>query len=279
MDTQSTNPLAGFFRQPAIHLKLPSGGQYWDEKDLSLPVTGEIPVYPMTTKDEITLRTPDALLNGAGIVSVIQSCCPNILNPWNMPSIDVDSVLIAIRIASYSNKMELESKCPHCNEENTYEVDLNEVLARIRAPDYKNLVEVHNLKIKLHPQKYFSVNKTSMINFEEQKVLQTINDESLSDEVRTVRFAESMRRLLAINMQVIVDSTESITTPDGRIVTDTVFISEFYENADRSIVTAIRDWLEKAAELSAVKPVNVVCADCQKPFELSVTFDYASFFA
>ena len=102
----SANPLAKHFRQPAIYMKLPSQGRFWPSEALNLPATGAIPVYPMTAKDEIVLRTPDALMNGQGIIDVIQSCCPNIVDAWRMPSIDVDAVLVAIRIASYGNQMD-----------------------------------------------------------------------------------------------------------------------------------------------------------------------------
>ena len=111
--TQS-NPLAKHFRQPAVYLRLPSGGAYWPNESVILPANGELPVYPMTTKDEIILRTPDALINGAGVVTVIQSCIPSITNAWNMPSVDVDACLIAIRIASYGNGMDVTVICPKC---------------------------------------------------------------------------------------------------------------------------------------------------------------------
>ena len=55
------NPLAKHFRQPAIYLQLPSGGKYWPDGSIDLPLNGQIPVYPMTTRDEISIRTPDAL--------------------------------------------------------------------------------------------------------------------------------------------------------------------------------------------------------------------------
>ena len=97
------NPLAKHFRQPAIYIQLTSQGKFWPENTLELPVTGKIPVYPMTARDEITLRTPDALINGTSVVEVVQSCCPNIKDAWEMPSIDVDSTLIAIRIASFGH--------------------------------------------------------------------------------------------------------------------------------------------------------------------------------
>jgi hypothetical protein len=80
MDTKPINPLSKYFRRPEIYYKLPSNGRYWPENSIELPVNGEIPVFPMTNADEITLKTPDALMNGAGIVSVIQSCCPNIVD-------------------------------------------------------------------------------------------------------------------------------------------------------------------------------------------------------
>jgi Zn finger protein HypA/HybF involved in hydrogenase expression len=278
MGTQSSNPLSGFFRQPIIHTKLPSGGQWWADGSLNLPVTGEIPIYSMTTKDEITLRTPDALLNGAGVVDVIKSCCPNIIDPWAMPSIDVDTILIAIRIASYGASMELETKCPHCSEENTYTADLNNVIHGIKLPNYNAPVETGGLQIRLKPQTYFSVNKTNMISFEEQRVVKTITDDTLSDAEKSEQFANHMRSLVDLNMKVMVDSTVSITTPEGIVVTDQGFITEFYENTDRTNVSAIRTWLEGAAADASIKPMAIECNDCHKNFDLTITFDYANFF-
>ena len=51
--TPSINPLANHFRQPAIHLRLPSGGNNWPTDSLDMPETGELPVYPMTARDEL----------------------------------------------------------------------------------------------------------------------------------------------------------------------------------------------------------------------------------
>lgn len=279
MSTQTANPLAGFFRQPSIHLTLPSKGSYWDEDALSLPVTGELPVYPMTTKDEITLKTPDALLNGAGVVSVIQSCCPNILDPWKMPSVDVDAVLIAIRIASYGNLMEIETTCPHCNEENMYEVDLNQTMAQIKSPDYSSPLVINGLTIYFQPQKYFSLNKTNQTNFEEQRIMQTISNTEISEDERAKVFTEHLTRLVNLNIQILVDSTKCIVTPDGQQVTDPTFITEFYQNTNRAVVQTARDQLAKVSNDVSIKPITVACNSCAKEFKLNITFDYANFFA
>jgi hypothetical protein len=87
------NPLQQYFRQPAIHIKLPSNGEFYPNGSLDMPPTGEIPVYPMTAIDEITYRTPDALFNGQAVVSVIQSCIPNIKDAWASPATDVNAIL------------------------------------------------------------------------------------------------------------------------------------------------------------------------------------------
>ena len=153
----SQNPLAKYFRQPAIYMKLPSLGRFWGENSLELPVTGEIPVYPMTARDEVTLRTPDSLMNGQGVVDVIQSCCPNIKDAWHMPSVDVDAVLIGIRIASYGNEMDLDTTCPFCQSENSHALDLSTILNGISCPNYVTKIEINNLKIKVKPQEFITV--------------------------------------------------------------------------------------------------------------------------
>ena len=130
------NPLKQYFRQPAIYIKLPSQGNNYPAGALTMPPTGELPVYAMTAIDEITYRTPDALYNGQATVNVIQSCIPDIKDGWGIPSADVDTLLVAIRIASYGHEMDFNSQCPACNHESERTLDLRTVLDSIKAPDY-----------------------------------------------------------------------------------------------------------------------------------------------
>jgi hypothetical protein len=278
MENQRQNPLSGYFRQAAIYVKLPSSGKWWDDNALELPVTGEIPVFPMTTKDEVVLRTPDALLNGQGIVEVIQSCCPNIKDAWKMPSVDVDAVLIAIRIATYGNNMSFDSKCSHCGEENTHDVDLGQPLSSITCPDYRNTIEYKDLKIKLQPQHYFGVNRANLVSFEEQKLSNILANSELDPEVKSQKLTVSMQRLVELGLLAVADSTEYIETADGDRITDKEFIKEFYEKAESAIVKQIQDKLTDFATESKIKPMNLACNDCGKPYKMELTFDYANFF-
>ena len=90
----SNNPLKQYFRRPSIYLKLPSGGEGYEPEVLSMSETGELPIYPMTAIDEITVRTPDALYNGLAIVELIKSCMPDIKDPWAINSNDLDAILV-----------------------------------------------------------------------------------------------------------------------------------------------------------------------------------------
>lgn len=166
---QNLNPLAKHFRQPAVYLKLPSGGKYWAIDSLDLPPNGEVGIMPMTAKDEILLRTPDALMNGQGVVSVIQSCVPAIKNAWAMPTIDLDAILIAIRIATYGETMEMDSKCPKCNSESRHGLDLSRVLIGVKAPNYNDTVNVDGLKIKFKPLNYIQSTKNNISAFRRTK--------------------------------------------------------------------------------------------------------------
>jgi len=279
--TTAQNPLSKHFRQPAIYFKLPSGGKYWSDGSLSLSATGEVGVMPMTTKDEITLKTPDALLNGQGVVSVIHSCCPEIHDAWAMPATDVDATLIAIRIASYGNQMDFSATCPHCETSNDYAIDLGNTLSSIQEPDYTESITVEGLSVKIKPQNYAEVNRANMIAFEEQQILRSIGDMADNPQEAKEKFDTHLKNIIDLNVNALASQTESITTEDGQVVTDLAFITEFYNNATNKTIKTIQKYVNKLNVNGGVKPVDVNCnnEECGKEFPITITFDYASFFA
>ena len=125
--TENTNPLNKYFRQPAIYVSLPSGSNY-SHQVVTPTETGELGVMPMTAKDEIRFKTPDALMNGQGVVDVIQSCVPNIKNAWEIKSYDLDTILVAIRIATYGETMEINFTVPVANEKVAHTINLPAIL-------------------------------------------------------------------------------------------------------------------------------------------------------
>lgn len=278
MDAKPINPLRAHFRQPSIYIKLPSRGQFW-ANGLELPENGELPVFPMTARDEIVLRTPDALLNGQGIIDVIQSCCPNITNAWSMPSMDVDALLIAIRIASYGNNMAFDTTCPHCNEEHQYETGLSGFLDSIQAPNYNKKLVHNGIQIKLKPQDYKSLNQTNQIKYEEERLLNTLASPDVDEDTRVAEYKKHLERLVNLNAKVLVDNTEYVELADtGTIVSDPEFISEFYFNCDADICKDLRKAIEEVGKQGAIKPQTAKCQSCSQSYEVPLTFDYANFF-
>jgi hypothetical protein len=277
---ENSNPLIKYFRQPAIYLKLPSEGRYWPEGSLDLPLNNEIPVFPLTTKDEIILRTPDALLNGSGVVEVIQSCCPNIKDAWQTPSIDVDAILIAIRIASFGEKMDSETKCPHCGETNEHEVQLLGMLSNIVCPTYNKIAvtSLPELHIKLKPQAFFGANKESSIDYAEQKIRQALEQPDVDSAVRNAEIAKSIERLIEISIDTIVNSTEYIELPGGEIVSNRDHILDFYQNADRAVINELQSVLAKINQEGGLDPIVVPCGSCKQEYAIPLVFDYSNFF-
>jgi hypothetical protein len=280
--TASVNPLSKFFRTPAIYFSLPSGGKWWPEGSLDLPESNEIAVYPMTNKDEILIRTPDALINGQGVTEVIQSCIPSIKDAWKMPATDVDAALIAMRIASYGHKMDFSNQCPHCREEHDYALDLRHMLETITAPDYGNKdLDLEVIKIKFRPQKYWEVNHSNKTAFEVRKLQLALANlpDSEEDEEKTHAVTEQLRRVNTINHNIMAKSTEYVEIVEsGQRVDNPDQIQEFYGQIGRDMFDKIQDEITKIQKEGSVKPVSVNCLSCEKPMEITILFDYANFF-
>ena len=108
--SNTPNPLSEYFRSPKLFVKLPTGGMFYDKDIVEYPESGELPVFPMTAKDEVMMKNPDALLNGEAVCSLISSCVPNVKNPRLMISNDVDTLLIAIQGATNGDDIEVSAE-------------------------------------------------------------------------------------------------------------------------------------------------------------------------
>lgn len=275
--SQNHNPLRDYFRQPAIYIKLPSQGNFWPQNSIELTVNGELPVLPMTAVDEITYRTPDALYNGQSTVNVIHSCLPNIKNAWDMPLMDFDSVLIAIRIASYGHELEITSTCPNCSHEESYSVDLRNVMDGLKAPDYESGLRFGDLEIVFKPLTYKQSNDNAIRQFEEQKMLSLVGDESISDEERTNRMSQALTAITDMTIKTLANCISMVKIP-AALVTETDHIEEWLKNCDKDHFNQIRDHIVALRTESDIKPLNLECPACQTKYQQTFTLDQSNFF-
>lgn len=277
MAVAANNPLFKHFRQPSLYLKLPSQGKFWPDSAIDLPVTGEIPVYPMTVKDEITLKTPDALMNGVGVIETIQSCCPNIKDAWKMPIIDLDAVLIAIRLASYGHDMDITTTCRNCSNENDNTVDLRMVLDRLHVPEFRS-ERIDNLTFKFKPQAFEHNNKINLIQYEQQRLIDAITNSSLSDEEKKAQFDEIFPKLTDLSVTTVVNNIESITLEDGSQVVEEHYIKEFLFNCERGVYTEIKNKIDNIIKQLQIEPMEIACSECQTVYQAELNFNQTNFF-
>lgn len=272
----NNNPLKQYFRRPAVYIKLPSGGAFYEQGVIDMPESGELPVYPMTAIDEITARTPDALFNGTAIAELIKSCVPNIKDPWKVNSIDLDSILIAIKAASGGENLDLDSTCPSCKETATYQVNLIGILSSLQPGEYDTPMEIGDLKIKFKPLTYQEINEGATAQFEVQRIfinLETIEDEQQRSDVSH----QALERITRITMELISNSIEYIETP-GTKVTEKEFIFDFLQHCDRKIYIDIRDYNTILRQSTEVKPLDMQCSSCEFEYKQQFTLNPADFF-
>jgi hypothetical protein len=274
--TINNNPLRQYFRRPAVHLRLPSKGKYYADHVIDTPPTGELPVYPMTAIDEITVKTPDALFNGSAIPELIKSCIPDIKDPWAINNVDLDAVLISIKAATGDGEMDLDTICPACEEESKYGVSLVGMLTQLKDGDYDKEFVINDLSIKFRPLTYREMNSASINQFEIQKVFNSV--EQITDDREKAERAKSAIMLITeLTMKLLANAIEYIGTPSAR-VEETEYILDFLQNCDKESYNKIKDYHAKLKEDTTIKPLQLTCMSCSHKYEQPFTLNTADFF-
>ena len=273
----NTNPLAKHFRQPAIYIKLPSNGAHNDETSLLPTENGELPVYPMTALDEITYRTADALFNGSAVTNVIKSCIPAFVDPWQVSTADLDTILIAIRIASYGHEMEFTSKCPKCEESNDFGIDLREIMESMTTPDFSTPVTIGDVIIHFKPLSYKEQNDNNTAQFQDQKMLEALPGSDMAEEEKIKLLQQAFNNVSLLTLNAIADSISMIQTGDD-VVVDKDHIREYIKNCDMKAFSKIREKITHIKEVAEIKPLHVVCNDCKHEYNTPFTMNVANFF-
>jgi len=264
----AVNPLAAFFRQPKIYVSLPSKGEFYPEGSLKKTTNNEYPVFAMTARDELLFKTPDALMNGVATREVISSCIPNILDPWKIPSLDVDAVLSAIRIATYGEEMEVSVRCPQCENLNDSMVDLRDVFK----------VEIgSDMIVYLRPMTYEEITKTALKAFEHQRIFQVINDDTIEEQEKLKIFQESFIKLTDLTIDTAVKCITKIESSAG-MTEDPAFIKEFLQKTDKSVFEQINTAVSKTRETGNLSSFHSKCQKCEHEWDVELTMDQSDFF-
>jgi hypothetical protein len=259
-----------------MYFKLPSNGVGYSKDVVEIPPNNELPVYPMTAIDEMTLRAPDGLFNGAAMVDLIKSCIPNIKDPWSINSIDFDASIIAIKAATGNGKMSVSSTCPACSEVTDFDVALLQILADIKDVNYDDVMSIRELKVKFRSLTYAETNQNNIAQFQVQKTVFDLQNVEDSDQKQEV-LKNMLKKLGELVTDAVSTTIEYIETPETK-VTDKAFIRDFLNNCDRETNSAIKDRSIDLRKKNDIKPLQVTCPECSHKYEQQIIINATDFF-
>ena len=278
-----SNPLVQHFRQPKIFIDLPYG-QYPSEGVVIQ--CHQLPVFPMTQIDEITSKTPDALMNGSATVEIIKSCIPSIQNPWKLNSIDLDACLLAIKIASNGGTFETYQKCPECGEMNSYEVNLNQILQQIVATPYKeSKLVVGDLELELQPLDYESVELAEKQQFDVTLRMNRLqeNTENVDQETQLKQMKELNKVTQLMLIEFVARSIKNIKSiKTSQYLNPSVSdVNEWLRNISKAEFKMVQDYAFELKQQTQLKPLEFECFNeaCKHKWNSPLMLNYSDFFA
>lgn len=275
---KAPNPLSAYFREPGIFVKLPSQGNYSQDGSIEFSVNGEIGVYPMTAKDEVWFKNPDALLNGVALEKVLESCCPDIHNIRSLPINDINVLLLGLRYSSYGKALHLKAECPKCKKENKFAVNIEDLLENISFLDAEYSLQIGQLKVYIKPYTYDSMVKATIVTFEEAKVIQVLKNEELDENDRKEMIKESFQRIHNLTLLLMSDSIIKIITPDNKTIKNKEFIIEWLEEIDRKNYNELKNKFDEMNKIGVPNNYHVECQYCKHEFKIDLAYDPATFF-
>lgn len=270
----NSNPLQKYFRQPKIFISLPSKGLFYPDGVLTGDYSN-VPIFAMTGMDELIMKTPDALFSGEATIKLIESCCPYIKDAKEIPSFDVDVLLISIRIATFGPNMTVSHTCKNCKTENEFDIDLNLVLEYYKDRNFNSKLDLGELSVNFKPLSYKDMTRFNTETFKFQKMLSQI--EGIADDKKQEFIDKVYEQLAELQLDIFLNSIESVNGP-GFAVTETDQIKEWLSNSERTQYSSIKNRLESNREAWATPKQHVKCDNCGTEDDISVTMDQSNFF-
>jgi hypothetical protein len=238
----------------------------------------------MTGKDEITLKNPDALINGEAVKSLIRSCVPGVLKPEELLSNDVDALIVAIRSASYGDSMDVISACPKCKHENAYAVDLSTLLAIADKlnPDYPVPLS-SGLTVFVKPYTYKQQTKVATAAFKQTRAVSNLQQQDLTEDQKLKEFGKSLNALTEINLDLVANSIiKFIDEKNGVEIYNTPenlqMVLAFLQNISKTDSDLIRDTISKINLLGINREIKVLCEKCSHEWTSSIEVNPVNFF-
>jgi hypothetical protein len=266
-------------RQPKIFIDLPSAGRIYDQSVLQDMQATQLPVFGMTAMDEIMLKTPDALFSGEATAHVIKSCVPSILNPWALIGFDIDYILIAIRIATYGDKMPIESSCTSCGESNTNEISLGKLLDSFSEYSITTTFTVDDLTVHVKPISYRENTGFNQEQYTLERTATQIDRSELSQEEKDKQVQTILEKMTNLTLRLSVSYIDKITDGTDEEA-DKSKILDFISNNDAKFYKELQAKVKEISDQWNLPTFDITCSaeDCGTHYKSKIGMDYSSFF-
>jgi len=275
-----TNPLAAYIRTPKIYVKLPSQAKFYDPSSIELSVNGEVAVYALTAIDQIMLKTPDAMLNGEALLKVVQNCVPGVKDVKRLVEPDINTLMLAIKIASSGQSTELDIACPNCNKEHSFNINLSQILdTQSYMDDDTSLNFNDQLILNLRPYNFEQRHLQMLNEIDEAQTLRMLDaKDDLNEADKIAEVAQQVNRMAGRTFDVLAKSVESISIIGGETVTDTAYIAEFVKGISRDQAEIIISRIRELNQIGIKTNIELVCDSCEHTWTQPLDFDPTSFF-
>jgi hypothetical protein len=244
-------------------------------------MNGEVAVYSLTVKDQILLKTPDALLNGDTLVQIIQNCVPGVKDATQLVEPDINTLLVAIRSASNGSMWSWDCVCPNCSKELNYEFNLSHLIDAQVKTELNPVVNMNDeYEIRLRPFN-FKQRHISIINEIEEgkanKILAAKQDMDTDDQaVAMTKIIERISSGLLDLVSMSVVSVKIVST--GEVVDNPDYVKEFVLSLSKNEADAISSKIKELNESGIKRSQNFVCESCNHEWNQDIDFDPTSFF-
>lgn len=261
--TDSQNPLLAKLRViDGLTVRLPSRGLLYT-KGVELHedvVDGEIRVYPMTTRDELLLRSPDGLFGGTTIQTVFARCVPQVLDPSQLFFTDIDFIMVALRRISYGDEMTIEYK-HSCDgaKDHTYNIRVDKLMAESREIDPMTVDE--HFSVMLPSSQEVKLCPIRLVDM--MRILQPPSQEEITEE----QAEEEMVRLYMAQ----------IISVDG--INDREMIYEWMRQLPTMYVKQIRERIAAAGDWGVSYSQDIKCRDCGEHVTINTPINPVTFFS
>lgn len=281
----SNNPLQSYYRVSKMYIRLPSGTSYYRDGVVKFTDNGEVGIKAMTSRDEMMLKNPDALLNGEAFKEVLKSCVDGLADPTALLINDVESLMVAIKQCTYGNNLEFNVNCPKCDSDNKFSMDLTFALSNMQSLDSEYVVTLESgLSLFLRPYSYSDFVKTSLSAFEQNKLIQKIQDTSIPEEERLKLLTRSFDTLTKLNIELMTSTIIKMVKEDDNFVMENNIenrknIVEFLKNISKEDSDRIQSEVTRMNSVGLVRKMNVICQnkECNHEWEADVDFNPVNF--